>query len=126
MKHWAIDVMDKPWRENATGPDAFNCRGLTDWACRVRFNEPLPSPETVHASAWRRVDGPPAEDDVVLMQGPNGKHIGFMVKANGRLGVLHCDGYQSKYGPVGGVRFQSIADATSGGYHQFEFWRRNG
>ena len=124
MTHWAIDLIGKPWRENATGPDAFNCRGMVDSACRMLIDEPLPSPETVHASRWRRVDGPPREHDVVVMNGPNGKHIGIMVQANRMLGLLHCDGYQSKTGPVGGVRFQPLADAAHGGYHEFDFWRR--
>lgn len=121
--HWAAWLIGKPWRAGACGPDAFDCRGLVDWCVRMRFGEELPTPETVHRSAWRLAGGPPQADDVVLMEGPNGRHVGYMVQANGRLGVLHADGYESACGPVGAVRFQTLVDSFDGGYHRHEFWR---
>jgi len=123
-KHWAFDLIGVPWEPVTRGPHAFDCRGLVDWCCRLRFDEALPSLESVHASNWHRIDDAPRADDVVLMQGPHGRHVGFMVEADGRLGVLHADGHQTERGPVGCVSFHGLADATAGGYHHYEFWRR--
>lgn len=122
--HWAFELIGKPWEPSAQGPRAFDCQGLADCCCRMRFGEALPTLESVHASAWHRVEGPPQADDVVLMQGPEGRHIGWMVEADGHLGVLHADGHMTARGPVGCVCFHSLADATAGGYHHHEFWRR--
>lgn len=121
--HWAAGLIGKPWQANACGPEAFDCRGLVNWCVQLRFGEALPTPETVHRSAWRQVSGVPQADDVVLMAGPHGAHIGFMVHGNGRLGVLHADGHHSAAGPVGAVRFQTLIESTSGGYHRHQFWR---
>lgn len=123
MTHWAFPLIGLPWMPGARGPQAFDCLGLTDWCCRLRHGQALPDVDGVHETAWRRVDGPPMADDVVLMQGREGRHIGFMVQADGRLGVLHADGHLTPRGPVGCVVFCSLTDATAGGYHHHEFWR---
>ncbi len=124
-RHWAAALIGKPWRSAARGPLSFDCRGLADWCCQHHFDEPLPSHETVHASPWSRVEDAPRENDVLLMRNKFGeRHIGWMTLANGRLGVLHADGHDTPKGPVGSVVWQTLADATAGGYHEFEIWRR--
>lgn len=123
--HWAAALIGKPWRSAARGPQAFDCLGLGDWCCRHHFDEPLPSLESVHASRWSRAVDAPRENDVLLMRNKFGqRHVGWVTRANGRLGVLHADGHETEKGPVGSVVFQTLADATSGGYHDFECWRR--
>jgi len=121
--HWAFELIGKPWAPDARGPDAFDCVGLVAWCMRARLGVDMPSlAEVADGVKWHRVDGPWRENDVVLMQGAEGRHIGYVVDA-GRLGVLHAEGHLTARGPVGSVVFQTFEQATSGGYHRFELWR---
>lgn len=136
MKHWASDLIGKPWAPGATGPNAFFCWGLLQFIFDLRFGVDMPRINiesdqnsgairvAAQASGWKRVDGQPAEDDIVVMNGVNGRHVGFMTRANGMLGVLHADGCMGTKGPQGSVVFHSLAEATSCGYSDYEFWRR--
>lgn len=141
--HWAAAYLGKPWRSGARGPAAYYCYGLLQALAMRRLAVALPEPagdaataeraefgkvlETAALQGWRRVDDAdaPRADDVVLMRHiVNGKrHCGYMVEADGALGVLHADGHQTEHGPVGEVRFDSLPQATAGGYGDFEFWR---
>lgn len=139
--HWATPLIGKPWRGGAAGPDAFDCWGLVRWVFERQHGIVMP-PVVVGAiggttvdnvtaikhaarvSGWHTVVGAPWPDDIVLMHGLKGRHVGLMVLANGRLGVLHANGYHGPVGPVGGVMFQPLAEVAEGGYGNFEFWRR--
>ena len=142
MSHWAAPLIGKPWEPGATGPHAFDCWGLVRYVlaqhrgievpqvavCR-RDDDAMESnvaaiKRAVGSGGWRRVDAPGIADDIVLMSGRAGRHIGLMVRANGMLGVLHADGEVTKAGPVGCVMFQSLRHMTQGGYSTYEFWRR--
>ena len=133
MKHWALDLIGKPWREGACGPDAFNCWGLVQHVFLERLGIEMPqvdvtqadTPENAAAirrasevSGWRPSgDAAPKEDDIVLMMSPTGRHVGVMVRANGRLGLLHSlEGV--------GVCFQRLEDLPAHGFCRVEFWRR--
>ena len=130
MTHWALPLIGAPWKQGASGPNAFDCWGLVRHVCATRHGIDL-APSTdiaairsaAHTNGWRPATAPAMADDVVFMRGPAGRHVGVMVQANGRLGVLHAAGHQTPRGPVGEVIFQPLADATAGGYHSFEFWR---
>lgn len=114
--HWAADLIGRRWKPT------FDCRALVRECIARRALPPLPEVEEVHASPWRVVEDGQA-DDLITMNGPRGLHVGFMTQANGRLGVLHANGYESATGPVGMVQFQSLAEATADGYGRFKFWR---
>lgn len=136
MTHWASPLIGKPWLSCAEGPDAFDCWGLVRWVFEHRHGVSMPRlalnrtdnvPALIAAasvSGWRPVSGPPAVDDIVLMRGRQGRHVGVMIFANGRLGVLHANGTNTPKGPKGQVVFQSLAGATADGYGDYEFWRR--
>jgi hypothetical protein len=121
-RHWAVDLIGRPWAPDARGPDSFDCVGLVNWCTRRRLGVELPGLQDVAKTLWRRVDAPWRADDVVLMQGPSGRHIGFVVYAAG-LGLLHADGHLTARGPVGCVVFESAKRSAFGGYHEHEFWR---
>lgn len=121
MKHWAAGYIAKPWAAGATGPDAYDCRGLVRCLVRQRLGVELPEPEVARAWGWRAVKGPPQVDDVLLMRGPAGRHVGYMVEANGRLGVLHANGTAAR--PGGSVMFQSLDEVLADGYGDHEIWR---
>jgi len=141
--HWAAAYLGKPWRSGARGPDAFYCWGLVQALCEQRLGLRMPEVatgteigtqqrqfgailEASRGQGWRLVavgDGPRA-DDIVLMRKRNGdRHCGYMVHADGQLGVLHADGHQSTRGPVGEVVFETLVQAMNGGYNSIEFWR---
>lgn len=135
--HWAARYINKPWRAGAKGPREFSCWGLTQTCCMVRLKVKMPDIATdtdenqfsaifdaVREGGWKIVDGAPREDDVVLMRNHDGRrHCGYMVRNGRRLGVLHADGHDTPRGPVGSVIFQSLEEATAGGYSDHEFWR---
>lgn len=135
MKHWAAPLIGRPWRENADGPDAFYCWGLVRYCLWLRLQVRAPLlrdgfvTEDIKRAAddlgWRLVTGPMQEDDVVMMTRLDGRrHVGFAVRGNGRLGVLHANGHQTETGPVGCVEFQTLQEIRMEGYGNFEFWRR--
>lgn len=88
--------------------------------------EQVDTPENVAAikrasssSGWRPAGSDePREWDVLLMRGPLGRHVGVVVVANGRLGLLHNTEEM-------GVCWQPLDDVRRLGYRQFEVWRRH-
>jgi hypothetical protein len=60
------------------------------------------------------------EFDVCLMQGHSGRHIGILVEANGKLGMLHANGF---YPQGGSVMWQPIYEVARDGYHSLRYWR---
>lgn len=129
MTHWAAHLIGLPWAQDGQGPRAYSCWGLVRHVFAVRHGIDMPivavgSDDNAAAlaaaarvSGWRPVQGKPQADDIVLMRGPLGRHVGVMVEANGSLGVLHAS-HET------GVVWQPLADATAGGYHDIELWRR--
>lgn len=143
--HWATKYIGKPWAPDASGPASFSCWGLVRHVFKARHDIDMPGvhvdavdtneqtaenvaaiKQASQASGWRLAEAPARDNDIVLMRNKMGqRHVGVMVSANGRLGVLHADGHMTEAGPVGAVVWQSLADATSRGYHEYEFWRRS-
>lgn len=137
-QHWAADYLGKPWRSGARGPDAYYCWGLVQELCARRLGVAMPEVavgseqqqfgqilEAARGQGWRLVGAEGGQaDDIVLMRKRGGdRHCGYMVEADGQLGVLHADGHLTTRGPVGEVMFDTLVQATSGGYGHIEFWR---
>jgi cell wall-associated NlpC family hydrolase len=134
--HWAFEYIGKPWRSGATGPDAYNCWGLVREVFLRRHGLPLPMVDVgteanfqrlrgaVTAGGWARTEAAPAVDDVIVMRSAAGRHVGVLVEADSLLRVLHANGHQTLKGPTGTVMAQSLPELASGGYSEFEFWRR--
>jgi len=70
------------------------------------------------------VEGDQVENDIVMMVGATGRHVGYVVDVASRLLLLHCNGRMTERGPVGGVMLQPLRDVACDGYGQFEIWRR--
>jgi len=129
-QHWAADLIHRPYERGATGPDAFDCWGLVRYVFERVHGIAMPAvavgedtnlaaiQEAARVSGWRSVGMcPPQIDDIAIMTGFEGKHVGVMVEANGSLLVLHCiEG--------AGVCAQPLSDLGLGGFKNFEFWRR--
>lgn len=134
--HWAADLIGKPYRKAACGPDAFDCWGLVRYVFEHVHGIAMPhisvgqiddgSADNVAAikqaaavSGWRPSDdGWPAEHDIVLMSGIDGRHVGVMVRDNGPLMLLHS------IEPMG-VCVQPLGDLPRAGFTGFVFWRRD-
>jgi|GEM_PF-1693662 len=129
--HWAARFIGHPWTP------ATDCWWLVREYFAQRHGIAMPHVDVracdntealrhaVRASGWVPAQGEPREDDVVVMSSPfHRRHVGVMVRADGRLGLLHNEGSDGARGPRGGVVFQTLADATSDGYGNFSVWRR--
>ncbi len=130
--HWAIGLIGLPYARGEAGPLAFDCWGLVRWVFEHVHGVPLPViavdddsannaaaiRQAAEVSGWRPSDAcQPAENDIVLMSGPDGRHIGVIVRANGGLFLLHC-----LEGP--GVCLQPVPDLARSGFRDFTYWRR--
>lgn len=107
MSHWCADLIGKPYRSRARGPEAFDCFGLCHYAWRTRFGLIVPdvglaiegADQIQHALEQQgdgetSIDGMPVaeprEGDAVYMGTAYPEHIGLWVVAEGRGGVLHA------------------------------------
>lgn len=146
-QHWAAEYLGKPWRSGARGPEAYYCWSLVQALCVRRLGLQMPEVavgteqqqfgqilEASRGQGWQLVGATGARaDDIVIMRKLSGdRHCGYMVEADGQLGVLHADGHRElivrkgqpdTWRDVGEVVFDTLAQATSGGYGRFEFWR---
>lgn len=129
MKHWAADLIGKPYQAGATGPDAFDCLGLVRHYFRARHRLELPdyrletsTTEELHrftrATGWRRCEGKPQEEDLLLMVGIEGRHVGVVTATSEGLGLLHATGN----GDRGQVVWQPLS--TLFAYRHLEVWRK--
>lgn len=137
-KHWATALIGKPWRLRAEGPDEFDCWGLVRWIMLNQYGIQMPEVdidvrdtrpeqwrmlrELVQRSGWFTVEYP-AQGDVVLMRCTREPHVGVMVRADGKLGVLHAHGLVVDGVHTGSVKFDVIDSLKRIGYGHFEFWR---
>ena len=125
--HWASDLIGQPWTHER------NCWWLVRHVFKTQLDIDMPvvnveqvdTPENVSAikrasatSGWRPASGALQEWDIVLMRGPMGRHVGVMVAANGKLGLLH-----SIEGD--GVCWHTMDEVQRMGYGNFEAWRRH-
>ena len=133
--HAAIAALiGRPWSPGATGPAAFDCRGLVAHVLRA-LGRPVPvliagGPPPSFAAAragaaedgWRPVPAavPPLEGDVLLCYGAAGAHVGVFVRY-GRLGVLHA---VQPPAAAAGVQFHLLADLlAAGAFGRPSVWR---
>lgn len=133
--HWAAELIGRPYRRGAHGPDEFDCWGLVRFVFETVHHITMPvievgqgAAETIdnviaikraaEVSGWRPSgETVPAVNDIVLMNSIEGRHVGVMVQANGVLLLLHC---MERVG----VCVQPLHDLACSGFHGFVFWRR--
>ena len=124
MIHWAFDLIGRPHAS------VGRCWGLMRLAFKLRHGIVMPDvaiekvDENVAAikraaevSGWRRADAPAQADDIVLMMGPRGRHVGMMIDVDGEARLLHAT-------EIDGVVHQSLREVERDGYSGFELWRR--
>jgi cell wall-associated NlpC family hydrolase len=103
-EHWATPLIGLPWVYGGRGPEDFDCWGLVCYVQRTHFQIEMPNFDApkdwfnanvmIETHEERRnwtlaetgVDG-----DVVLMSRSRFPvHIGVVVQAGNRSGILHC------------------------------------
>lgn len=139
MKHWATPLIGKPWAPDGEGPDRFSCWGLVRWVFRERWGIDMPAirvgdftegenvaaiKQAAQTSGWRPAEGDAAPEDIVLMRGADGRHVGVMIETRRGPVLLHSYGHMTVRGPVGSVIAQPLRDAVAQGYCDLEAWRR--
>jgi cell wall-associated NlpC family hydrolase len=137
-KHWAYSLIGKPWAPGGTGPDSYDCWNLVRHVFATRYSIDMPEvrggdfgiienvaalKHAAEVSGWRPADGEPRDGDIVLMVGPEGRHVGVMIETAKGPRLLHADGHMGTKGPVGSVVAVPLADAIAGGYSEVELWR---
>lgn len=128
--HWAIDLIGLPYKSGAQGPDAFDCWGFVRWVFKTQDGIEMPIINVgdtgnlpairaaAEAGGWHPVGEVPAADrDIALMDGPLGKHVGMVTRANGGLKLLHCVEFA-------GVALHTFPEAATLGFRNMNFWRR--
>lgn len=132
MKHWAHHYIGLDYVE------VGRCWGLVQMLCRDRLGIEMPTlgigtdrDQAVairHAAVlhgWHHVSvhpTPHADDIAVMLDGDGERHAGFVVEADGAIGLLHAQGSMLK---GGSVTFDPWHELREYGYHSFEYWRRN-
>lgn len=132
MNDWVVDLLGKPYAENGQGPDAFNCWGLVRWVFQSHFKIDMPLirvglqdeeqdaeiREASRVSGWRpSTDRAPRDQDILLMQGPYGKHVAVALILDSFLQVLHSvEGM--------GVMLTPYNELTLYGFRDVKSWRR--
>lgn len=134
--HWALNLIGLPYKLGASGPDEFDCWGLVRWVFEnvhgiqmpvIQVGQTDPStPANLAAirqaalvSGWRPtpLGSIAIENDILLMTGLEGRHVGVMVAANGGLFFLHCIDRV-------GVCLQPLQELRRAGFRDFTSWRR--
>lgn len=130
------DLIGRPWRPGATGPDAYDCWGLVAHVSRALFGRELPDAVAgidlrrprevigaIRASAMQRrflpAESPRPGDLVLMARRSDPVHVGIWIEPTpGAPGVLHAVQGQ-------GVLFQSLAQVRAG-WTRIEFRRDAG
>lgn len=133
---WLQDYVGKPWREDAGGPQAYDCKGLVRAVQRRVWGREVPALlgitrltdwSDVRASCeregWRPTNALAADGDILVVRGCDGPHVGVFVRHGRRLAVLHAHSFEVDGQQRGRVRINSMADLLHGGYARPQIWR---
>lgn len=121
----------RPYRDDACGPEAFDCKGLVRAVQRQLWNREVP-PLTSTWLAWRDVckslgwaptDALPVPGDVLLVRAIDGPHVGVFIRINRRLMVLHARSRLVNGVQVGRVDAHYLCEMLTCGYSHPQVWR---
>lgn len=126
--HWANSLIGRAWTRE------FKCWDLVREVFSIRHGVTMPEEacgvlalkSAAQVSGWRPAREHAMPDDIVLMRNARGnRHVGVMIEANGRLLVLHNDGFTDEHGvDQGSVVATPLRVLAAEGCSNFEFWRR--
>lgn len=132
---WLQDYIGRPWREDARGPEAYDCGGLVCAVQRAVWGRAVPALEsprsTMRPSAlrpalggWQHCPLPDAaEGDILMLRSTKGPHVGVFIRHMRRLAVLHAHGRIVRGRQCGRVCVSSMDELIGGGYSRPQAWR---
>lgn len=107
--HWATPYIGRSYES------VGRCFGFVQLVCREHLNVDMPgAAEAIRQRGWRKAATGPMPDDIVVMKGPSGRHVGIAVEADGQTGLLHARKC--------GVCFEDFRDLCE--FRDFEYYRR--
>ena len=118
----------RPWRADACGPEAYDCKGLVVAVQRALWGRDVP-PLTLqavrdcHRAGWAPTDAAPQAGDVLLVRAIDGPHVGVFVTVRRRLQVLHARSQIRSGVQVGRVSLHALPDLLAAGYTRAQVWR---
>jgi len=136
-KHWAAELIGKPWKLGASGPDSFDCWGLVRYVQRQYFGRDIPRlginsldrravidmfRSTDNFRQWDRItvgDGLVESDCVVMSPSRDPIHVGVVVYVDNMFGVIHS------IDPVG-VLYTGMGDLSMSGWVTQRLYRWTG
>jgi hypothetical protein len=125
MKHWAIKYI------GLSHAEVGECWGLLQTVVRERLAVDMPQivpgarasqEASIRAAVrgWHRRRGPfPLADEIVVMRGSAGPHVGFALHIDGWVKILHAKETRE------GVVCDRWIDMVTQGFSGFEFWSRD-
>lgn len=121
----------RPYRDDACGPQAFDCKGLVRAVQRAVWGREVPPlagtwlawRSACRGAGWAPTDASPAAGDVLLVRAIDGPHVGVFVRAGRRLMVLHARSRLRRGVQAGRVELHALADLLAGGYTRPQVWR---
>jgi cell wall-associated NlpC family hydrolase len=127
----ADPYIGRPYREEASGPDAYDCKGLVRAVQRAVWGREVPPlagtllawRDACRAAGWAPTDDAPAAGDVLSVHAVDGPHVGVFVRAGRRLLVLHARSRIVRGVQVGRVERHALADLLTCGYTRPQVWR---
>lgn len=139
MKHWASDLIGRPWSPEGTGPESFNCWNLVRHVYKDQLGLDLPLLQIGKAyneealrdlcttGTWNhvgqyRANNRPRQWDIVLCWCDGLRHVGVMIDCDHQTLLLHCVGGEEMNV---GVVLDDLEFASARGFHNFEAWRLN-
>ena len=130
---WLQRYVGRPWRADACGPAAYDCKGLVIAVQREvwgRSVPPLIDPgawlawrDACRSAGWSPTDDTPRPGDVLLVHAVDGPHVGVFVQAGRRLMVLHARSRMARGVQVGRVDLHDLSDLLTCGYARPQVWR---
>ena len=117
----------RPWRADACGPEAYDCKGLVIAVQRTLWGREVPPLEAAALRAcrhagWAPTDAPPQAGDVLLVRAIDGPHLGVFVHARRRLLVLHARSQWRRGVQVGSVVLHALPELLAAGYARPQVW----
>lgn len=129
--HALQQFIGRPWRADASGPEAYDCKGLVLAAQHALWGRDVPPlrgtwlawRDACRGAGWRPVDTAPAAGDVLLVHAIDGPHVGVFVQLAHRLRLLHARSRIVHGVQLGRVELHDLRDLLGCGYARPQIWR---
>lgn len=126
---WPLELIGKPWKAGARGPDSFDCWGLLAWVYKSRLGLDLPlmaelDPKNLQAVSsafvaisrgWQELKRPRDLCAVAMSQNKAIHHVGIWIESE--KGVLHAMEKSC-------VIFQPLHSLASSGFQTIKFYQK--